>query len=584
MVERRLAAIFSADVVGYSRMIRADEDGTLLALRTLREELIDPRIAQHRGRIVKLMGDGLLIEFASVVDAVACAADMQLELAKRNSDEPDNLQIVFRMGINLGDVVIDGADIHGDGVNLAARMESLAEPGGLTITDAVYEQVRDRLDISFADAGFREVKNIDRPVRTWNWHPSGSSAGPGFGGGAAGKPLPDKPSIAVLRFINMSGDPEQDYFADGMVEDVITGLARMTWLYVIARNTSLAFEDPAVDAKQVGRELGVRYVLEGSVRTSSNRVRVTAQLIEIETGRHIWAERYDRTMDDVFALQDELTLAVTAAIEPNLRQAEIDRVTRTRPDSLAAYELTLRALPHVYAAMADGAREALPLLERAVEMEPGYAQAHGFAAWCHEILFSRCGGSEENRRGARVHAEAAIAHGKDDAIALTLGGFVTGIILHDRPAALRAFEAAQALSPSCALAYNFGSCVLALDGEAERAIEWSEIALRLSPRDPLNYALFLANTLALFQMGDYKAAATMAQRTKHENPYWVASHFLVAATQSKLGNVEEARLAVQRVLELQPGFTIEGVVTAFNMHHSITTPLTEALLAAGLPE
>lgn len=584
MVERRLAAILAADVVGYARMIRADEEGTLLALRALRRELIDPRIAAYRGRVVKLMGDGLLIEFTSVVDAVACAAEIQQEFAKRHSGKPEHMQIVFRMGINLGDVVIDGTDIHGDGVNLAARMEGLAEPGGLCVTDAVYEQVRDRLDISFLDGGFRDVKNIDRPVRTWTWHPSGRSASRHSDGDDAHKPLPDRPSIAVLRFTNLSGDPEQEYFADGMVEDVITGLARMTWLFVIARNSSLAYSGSGVDTRQIGRELGVRYLLEGSVRTSSNRVRVTAQLIEAETGRHIWAERYDRTIDDVFALQDELTVAVTAAIEPNLRQAEIDRVRRTRPDSLAAYDLTLRALPHVYTAMADGAKEALPLLERALEIEPGYPQAHGFAAWSHEILFTRAGGREENRQGAKHHAEAAIAYGKDDAIALALGGFVTGIILHDRPAALRALEAAQALSPSCALAYNFGSCVLALDGEAERAIEWGEIALRLSPHDPLNYALFLAFTLALFQQGDYEAAAAMAHRTKHENPYWVASHFLVAATQSKLGRTEAASQAARRVVDLQPGFTISGVVAAFDMHHSITTPLSEALLSAGLPK
>jgi adenylate cyclase len=582
-VERRLAAILAADVVGYSRMIRADEEGTLLALRALRQELIDPKIEEHRGRIVKLMGDGLLVEFSSVVDAVAFSAKVQNEMAERNAAIPQAEQIVFRIGINLGDVVIEGDDIHGDGVNVASRLEALSEPGGMCISDAVHDQVRDRLDLGFEDSGKQKVKNIDRPVQTWNWSAQAAGTSPVPAVEDASLSLPDKPSIAVLPFDNMSGDAEQDYFADGMVEDIITGLSRIKWLFVIARNSSFVYKGKAVDVKQVGRELGVRYVLEGSVRRVSDRLRVTAQLIEAETGGHVWADRYDRTLDDVFALQDELTMSVVAVIEPSLRQAEIERVKRKRPDSLDAYDLVLRAIPDVYPAMPDGAAEALPLLEEAIEMEPEYALAHGFAAWSHEILFARGGGHDENRLGAIHHAHAVIAHGRDDAIALTLGGFVMGMVAHDRDAARQAFEAALALSQSCAITYNLGSVVAALGGDADRAIEWGERALRLSPVDPMNYAAWLSITYGRFQRCEYEAAAEAAQKTFQANPYWSSTHYLLAATHAKLGRIDAARSAAERVLELEPGFTITGLCAAFDIHPLVAEPMSEALSSAGLP-
>jgi TolB-like protein len=381
----------------------------------------------------------------------------------------------------------------------------------------------------------------------------------------------------------MSGDAEQDYFADGMVEDIITGLARLKWLLVTARNSSFAYKGMSVDIKQVGHELGVRYVLEGSVRKVSNRVRITGQLIEAETGGHVWAERYDRTLDDVFALQDELTMSVVAAIEPSLRQAEIERVKRNRPDNLDAYDLALRAIPLVYPAMPDEAAKALPLLESALELEPDYALAHGFAAWAHEIVFARGGGNEENRLGAIRHAHAAIAHGHDDAIALSLGGFAIGMVAHDRDAARQAFEAALALSSSCALAYNLGSVTMALAGDADRGIEWGERALRLSPFDPMNYAPWFSITLGRLQRGEYEAAAEAAHKVFQANPYWSSAHFLLAATHAKLGRTDAAKSAAMRVLELQPGFTISGTCAAFDIHPSIAAPLSEALSLAGLP-
>jgi adenylate cyclase len=491
-LERKLAAILAADVVGYSRLMAEDETGTLERLKSLRENVVQPGITGRKGRIVKLMGDGLLAEFPSVVEAVLCAVNIQQSMIGREADLPDGRRIRLRIGVNLGDIIVEGSDIYGDGVNVAARLEALADPGGICVSGTVFDHVKSKVGLDFADLGEQKVKNIDQPIRIYRIAldrdaDASEMAGPSAAGATPLK-QPDKPSIAVLPFDNMSGDVEQDYFSDGMVEDIITGRSRIKWLFVIARNSSFVYRGKSVDVKQAGRELGVRYILEGSVRKASNRVRVTGQLIEAETGRHVWAERYDRTLDDVFAIQDELTMSVVAAIEPSLRQAEIERVKRKRPDNLDAYDLVLRAIPQVYPAMPDGAAEALPLLESALDLEPDYALAHGFAAWCHEIVFARGGGGEESRRGAVRRAHAALAHGRDDAIALSLGGFVMGLIAHDREAARQAFEAALALSPSCALTYNLGSVVMVLAGNADRGIEWGERALRLSPIDPMNYA------------------------------------------------------------------------------------------------
>jgi TolB-like protein/class 3 adenylate cyclase/Tfp pilus assembly protein PilF len=579
---RRLAAILAADVAGYSRLMGSDEEGTLAALKSHRKELIDPLIAQHQGRIVKTTGDGLLIEFASVVDAVRCAVVMQQGMADRNANIDESQRILFRVGINVGDVIVEDGDIFGDGVNVAARLEALARPGEICVSATVREHVGEKLPLGFTDLGEHSVKNIARSVHVYRIETRAKTVTRGDPEHAM-LAFPDRPSIAVLPFTNMSGDVEQDYFADGMVEDIITGLARIKWLFVIARNSSFAYKGKSVNVKEVGRELGVRYVLEGSVRRATDRVRVTGQVIEAETGRHVWADRYDRTLDDVFAIQDELTMSVVAAIEPSLRQAEIERVKRKRPDSLDAYDLVLRAIPHVYPAMPDDAMKALPLLERALGMEPNYALAHGFAAWCHEIIFARGGRREENRVGAIAHAHAAIAHGRDDAIALSLGGFVMGLVAHDREAARQAFEAALALSPSCALTYIFGSVVMVLGGDAERGIEWGERALRLSPFDPMSYAPWHSITLGHFQRGDYEAAAEAARKVFQANPYWSFAHMLLAATQAKVGRLDAAKSAAARVLELQPGYTISEFCAAFDIHPSLAAPLSEALAAAGLP-
>jgi adenylate cyclase len=431
-VERRLAAILAGDVAGYSRLMGADEEAALESLNAHRREFLEPKIAEHRGRIVKRTGDGVLVEFASAVDAGRCAVEIQRGMIERNRPVSPGKRMELRIGVHVGDIIIEEGDIFGDGVNIASRLESIAEPGGICISDDAYRQVRDRLDIIFEDTGEQHLKNIARPVRVYRIKIGAPNT---TQPAAAALALPDKPSIAVLPFQNMSGDPEQDYFADGMVEDIITGLSRISWLFVIARNSTFTYKGRAVEVKQVGRELGVRYVLEGSVRKAADRVRITGQLIDVATGAHVWAERYDRKYDDIFALQDEITLAVLGAIEPRLRLAEVDRARRKRPDSLDAYDLVLRALPDVYSRMPEESKRALDLLERALALDPDYALAHACVAQCNHSIFLRGGQHIENRIAAVRHAQIAITNGQDDALALALAGFSVGMEGHDRAAA-----------------------------------------------------------------------------------------------------------------------------------------------------
>jgi TolB-like protein len=400
----------------------------------------------------------------------------------------------------------------------------------------------------------------------------------------AGLALPDRPSIAVLPFENMSGDPEQEYFADGMVEDIITGLSRVKWLFVIARNSSFAYKGRAVGVKQVGRELGVRYVLEGSVRKAASRVRITGQLVEAENGRHLWAERYDRDLTDVFALQDEITVSVVAAIEPNLRQAEIERVRRKRQDNLDAYDLLLRALPSVYTCMPEGAAKGLPILEQALAVEPTYALAHGFAAWAHEIIFVRAGMRQENHDGALRHAHAALEHGRGDAMALALGGFAIGMVAHDRNVAVEAFETALALSASCAFAYSFGCTPIAFGGDAERAIDWAERAIRLSPLDSMNYIAHGIIGFASFLLDRHEEAVVAGRRAVQLNPGFSLLHGWLAAPLAKLGRIEAAKAASARLLALHPTFSSSRWCAAVGVAPHIAGNVIDAMRQAGLPE
>jgi TolB-like protein len=542
-VTRKLAAIIAADVVGYSRLMGADEAGTLTALKQHRRELIDPKIAEHHGRTVKTMGDGLLIEFPSVVEAVQCAVEVQRAMRDRNADVPADRRLEFRVGINVGDIIIDGDDIFGDGVNVAARLEGLAAPGGICVSGRVQEDARGKLEVAFEDQGEQLLKNIAWPVRVYFVRLDGtpSPMPPAL-------TLPDKPSIAVLPFTNMSADPTQDYFADGIVEEIVTGLARIKWLFVIARNSSFTYKGRAVNVKQVGRELGVRYVLEGAVRKAGNRVRISGQLLEAETGNNLWAERYDRALDDIFALQDEITMSVVGAIEPSLRRAEIERVKRHRPNSLDAYDLVLRALPLVYVPMPEEAERAIPLLEKALAIEPDYAVALAALAWCHHQRFARGGLREEDRAAALRHARAAIARSGDDATALAIAAHVMWQDEHDNAAASNLFDRALALSSSNVFALSFSALTLAWLGNAELAIARAQSALRLSPFDPMNYLPNCALAVANFHTKRYEEAATAARGAIESNPRFSVPYAYLAAALVRLGRGVEAKIAAQRVL------------------------------------
>ena len=578
-VERRLSAILAADVANYSRLMGADEEGTLAQLKAHRWDLLDPKIAEYRGRIVKTTGDGMLIEFASVVDAGRCAVEIQRGMNARNSAVAEDKRIEFRIGINVGDIIIDGGDIFGDGVNIAARLEAIAEPGGICVSGRAHEDLEGKLGVTFKDDGEQQLKNIARPIRVHRMRLAQDEAAI-----APALLLPDKPSIAVLPFQNMSGDQEQEYFTDGMVEDIITGLSRFKWLFVIARNSTFAYKGSAVDIKQVGRELGVRYVLEGSVRKAAGRVRITTQLIEADTRAHIWAERYDRVIDDIFALQDEITISTVAAIEPSVRHAEIERAKRKRPENLDAYDLVLRATPFTDTGMPEEASQAMPFLERALALEPSYSLAHGQAALCNEILYVRAGGREENRVAAIRHGHAAITLGPDDATALIYGGIAIGMVEHDRALAQEAFESALAISPSAAWAYLWGALILGWGGEAERAIEWGDRGIRLSPFDPWITAALHGIYMGHFLRGRYDDAAVAVRRAIRSKPGFSISHMFLAAVLAKLGRMDEAKTAAERVLMLQPNFSSRGQCVAVGAVPTLAEPLIEALRSAGLPE
>ena len=383
---RRLAAILAADVAGYSRLMGADEEGTLERLKALRRELLDPKIAEHHGRIVKTTGDGMLLEFASVVDAVRCAVEVQQAMGERDAGAAADNRIELRIGINLGDVIVEGDDLYGDGVNIAARIEALADAGGVFVSNTVYDHVRDRLPFVFEDLGGQQVKNITRPVRIYRVRDLTGAARAPSAPASAVLPLPDKPSIAVLPFANMSGDPEQEYFADGMVEEIITALSRIRWLFVIARNSSFTYKGQTVDVKQVGRELGVRYVLEGSVRKAGGRVRITGQLIDATNGTHLWADRFDGALEDVFDLQDKVAISVAGVIEPALQAAEIARSANRPTNDLTAYDLYLRALANFPWVLKEQLLEARDLLSQAIARDPRYGPALAWAGICHYRL------------------------------------------------------------------------------------------------------------------------------------------------------------------------------------------------------
>lgn len=560
-VERRLAAILAADVVGYSRLTGDDEEGTLEALNAVRRELGHPKIAEHRGRIVRTTGDGLLIEFASVVDAVRCAVEVQREMIARNAAVPTERRIEFRMGINIGDIIIEDGDIFGDGVNIAARLEALAEPGGICVSAAAHEQVRDRLDIAFADLGEQQVKNIARPVRVYSVgsRPSSPDVTRGFQFGGmlpiqapAAPPLPDKPSVAVLPFANMSSDPEQEFLADGIAEDVITALSRYPSLFVIARTSTLTYKGRAVEVRQIGRELGVRYVLEGSLRKAGDRIRVTAQLIEAETGNHVWAEHYDRDLSDIFAVQDEITESVTIAIAPAIAQAEQQRAMRKPPESLNAWSAYQRGLWHLAKGNVGDLGFALNFFQQAIELDPNFAGGyHGFAR--SHLLATDYGlrSFDEARQLAEPLARRAVALDGADAEAhadLAMVLWARG----DLAGAQAEAERALTLSPNLASAHAVLGAAFVFSGRQKDGAAALEKSIRLDPRGPRSASGLNQIVISYYFRGNYETTLELAERAIRLYPEFPLFYRWRAAALGQLGRTDQAKQALTEAIAISP--------------------------------
>ena len=585
--KRKLAAILAADIAGFTQLARADEDRILARLRTLRSDLVDPIVSIHHGRVFKRTGDGVLVEFRSAVEAVRCAVEVQSEMSERNAGLPAGRRIDFRIGIHVGDVVEENdGDLMGDGVNVAARLEGVAQPGCIILSEAVYEQVRDNLKLFYLDLGERDLKNIPRRVRAYHvaaGNDSSQAASEVTGKSNPHLALPDKPSVAVMPFINMSDDASQSYFADGMVEDIITGLSRIKWLFVIARNSSLAYKGRAIDVRQVGRELGVRYVLEGGVRKAGSRLRITTQLVEAATGAHLWADKYDGALRDIFDLQDKITERVVAIVEPSVRKSEIERSLRKRPESLDAYDLFLRALPHMQARMPDEARLAIPLLEKALKLDPGYAVAHAHLAWCHEWCFTRGGLDKRDKDTALLHARAAIASDIDDAAALAVAGWVIIVLTKEHDMALSAIERALRLNASCATAHYFAALVNAFADQPAVAAFHANLALRLSPFDPSAFEAHLALGMGAIGEAKFDEAASCFAKASQINARHSLFPFFQAIALALAGRSNETETLVQRGLALEPGFRIR-IFSEFGMARVIAEKLAEGARMLGLPE
>ena len=559
-VDRRLAAILAADVAGYSQLMGVDEEGTLRQLKAHRKELVDPKITEHRGHIVKTTGDGMLVEFISVVDAVRCAVYIQRSMLERNAEVPTETRIQFRIGINVGDIISDDNDIYGDGVNVAARLEALADPGGIDVSRNVHDQVRDKLSFSFEDMGEQTVKNIARPIGVHRIDLT-ENTGAAVVISTAAVPKPElassRPSIAVLPFANMSGDPEQEYFADGISEDIITGLSKLHWFFVIARNSSFTYKGKAVDVKRIARELGVRYVLEGSVRKGGNRVRITAQLIDAATSNHIWADRYDGDLTDIFALQDEITEKVVAAIEPKLLEAEGIRSQNRSPEDLGAWDMMIQANSLFWRMTKTEGEAAIAMLKRAVERYPNYAPAHSTLAFM--MLVSGYLGWREPlvKQAAALAARAAELDNSDPWAHLALG--YVSYTMRRTDEAVEEFQRAIDLNPNFAAAYGYLGLALALDGRSDQAIPQLEQAIRMSPHDPQNAAFNMALAVAHYLAGRYNEAIGFCRKALQERHGWTGAHRLYVASLAQAGQIDEARTALQRLRELQPNISVAWI-------------------------
>lgn len=590
---RKLAAILAADVVGFSRLAGADEDRTLARLRALRSDLIDPTISVHNGRVVKRTGDGALVEFRSVVEAVRCAIEIQNAMVERNSGVPPDRRIEFRIGIHLGDVVEESdGDLMGDGVNIAARLEGIAQPGAICLSEDAYRQVKSRLDVSVSELGPIQLKNIAEPLGVFALQvgsaaaratrppePQTDTAPPADAAGRA--------SVAVLPFTNMTNDPEQEYFVDGMVEDIITALSHFKQLSVIARNSTFVYKGQAVDIRQAARDLGVRYVLEGGVRKAGNRLRITGQLIDAETGAHLWADRFDGNLEDVFDLQDDITASVVGAIEPTLRKAEIERARRKPADNLDAYDLFLRAQPHVYAVQDDENLKALDLLNRALELDPDYGPVLAHAAWCLVQRITRGwppAGPDDVADAVRL-GRKAIAVGSDDAIAMALGGFALVLVGRDYAAGMDAVRHAIERNPGSGFVNAISGCALVFGDDGKTGLQLLEKAVALGPSEPGYFNALVGAALQNLFDGRPEQALELAQRSATLNSSWDTSYWVLAVAHAQLGQISQARSALADYTSRSHDATVSKLREQLPIRNQASMEIVlECLRKAGLPE
>jgi len=577
-VKRKLAAILSADVEGYSRLMGEDEKGTVRTLNVYKE-VMSNLIQHHHGRVVDAPGDNVLADFASVVDAVECAVEIQKGLKTRNVDLPENRRMEFRIGVNLGDVIEEGEKIFGDGVNIAARLESLAEAGGLCISGSAYEQVENKVAVNFEYLGEQTVKNITRPVRVYR-----VIMQPGVAYEMDKKPeLPEKPSIAVLPFVNMSGDQEQEYFSDGITEDLITDLYKISGLFVIARHSVFTYKGKAVKVQEVGQELGVRFILEGSVRKVGNRVRITAQLVDTITGGHLWAERYDRELTDIFKLQDEVTREIVAALSLNLTKGEKDRLARQDTGNLAAYDHVLRGMEHHWRYTKDANAQAQVLFQKAIELDPGYALAYSWLGLT--VLHSWTQGWNQDHRVLAVAFELAQkAIALDDSLAEAhriLGDVYLYRKQHEE--AIRELKSAIALNPNYADAFGGLGEVLNWSGRAQEAINFVKTGIRLNPHHHVWYFFILGLCyLSLYRIDE---AIEVLKRGVIRNPDFLGIRLTLAGLYVEIGDREKARIEVEEVLRISPYFSLkvfQEMVPTKNVE--MIERMLDLLHKAGLPE
>ena len=575
-MERRLAAVLISDVVGYTKLMEDDAEGTVTAWTAARDDIIEPAISDSNGRIVKFTGDGFLSEFGTVQAALESAIAMQSRLK--------SLPIKFRMAVNLGDIIDDGKDIHGEGVNIAARMEGLCEPGGICLSGDVHNQVKNRISVEYQDLGLHEVKNVTDPVKVFAIKPNDL---PEYVD-ATELSTREKPSIAVLPFDNMSNDPEQDYFSDGITEDIITELSHLRWLDVIARNSSFSYKGQSPDIRQVSSELGARYVLEGSVRKAAGRIRLNAQLLEGSSGAHIWADRYDRELDDIFEIQDELTFSVLGAIEPNLRLAEIDRAKRAHPSNLDAHDLYLQALPHLYAFNPNDNLEALRLLNEALELEPNYPEALAFTAWSYEQRFTQAWelASDDDLEAGVRFAHRAIETSSEDPVVLACSGFV--LVMSNRDVGFGTLILKRAIenNPNIGFVSMLCGTGLLYSGENnQKAKECLTAAMKFSPKDPMAFGT-MANLGAVYlELGDLENAEKFCKKSVEIFPSWAPSIYYLIAVLIQMDKSEEAQKNCELLLKVDPHFSIEKFNTAFRISNaSLKDKIAFGLKGVGIPE